>query len=847
MASHNFTITQESVNRSFIITQDGDSRLFTINTGVGPAGESVTVDQTIIDGSTNAVSGNAVFDGLALKAPIDNPTFTGIVTAPRITGRCDGLEVLCKAGVSVNAGQVVYVTGASGNNIIIGLAQANAELTSSKTIGVSESTLTTNATGYVITEGLLTVSISAPTANEGDPIWLSPTTAGGMVFGAANRPVAPNHMVYLGVVTRKTGNTIVEIFVKVQNGSELEELADVLIASPTAGQALMRGASLWENRSLVAADISNSTTAGRALLTAADAAAQRTAMELGTAAITASTDYATAAQGTLATGAAKQSGKPSRIYNTQSQLATNRQATKPVILSTLIIGDSWALGVDDFIKGQIGQAGYITGPIGAALTNATLTAGKSEYGKTPWGQSVVIDASGEFSIWGVSSGGVASAGRFQASRYITVHYEAISGGGTIQVQYEDRTGAWQTVGNINTNNSGASTYTVYESSVLAAVETPRVRLNWVSGSSKIYAVGAVANPANSPAIGTSRSGGVFCDVSYGGSTAEEWDETPQEAWTALLSYLKTNIVFVRESREISLATWETEINSLVSKLRTARSTIDIVFIGSHPMSSGFGTNADETDAFLRTYCATNDHLFVDMRSFFPATYDASLAIGFQNVDGVHLTLAGNAFARSIIWRHLPEITGFIGEANSTVQNAPWFTANGVQKQFLIQQDGNVENATFGTSWLHRGTTSPNPGIQIVFNRRDTTFLSEGLSWTYQGQPYWQMDSSNRHFVSSTNTALSRTLGGTMEFNSGQAARIALRASGITGQTANISEVRTGASPTVTGTLVAGHSPIGTPFATLTSYANDAAADADAALVSGAFYQITGSRIIYRKP
>jgi len=126
MASHNFTITQESVNRSFTITQDGESRIFTINTGVGPAGESVTVDQTIIDGSTNAVSGNAVFDGLALKAPIANPTFTGIVTAPRITGRCDGLEVFCKAGLAINAGQVVYVTGASGSNIIIGLAQANA-------------------------------------------------------------------------------------------------------------------------------------------------------------------------------------------------------------------------------------------------------------------------------------------------------------------------------------------------------------------------------------------------------------------------------------------------------------------------------------------------------------------------------------------------------------------------------------------------------------------------------------------------------------------------------------------------------------------------------------------------
>jgi hypothetical protein len=287
---------------TFEVTDQKEEITFSFSEAArGPQGEpgaAATVDQTIIDGSANAVSGNAVFDGLALKAPIANPTFTGIVTAPRITGRCDGLEVFCKASLAINAGQVVYVTGASGNNIIIGLAQANAEATSSKTIGISESTLATNGTGYVITEGLMTVSISAPSAIEGDPIWLSPSTAGGMVFGAANKPVAPNHMVYLGVITRKTGNNVVEIYVKIQNGSELDELADVLITSPTAGQALMRGATNWENRSLVATDISDSTTAGRALLTAADAAAQRTSLGLGTAATTASTDYATAAQGT---------------------------------------------------------------------------------------------------------------------------------------------------------------------------------------------------------------------------------------------------------------------------------------------------------------------------------------------------------------------------------------------------------------------------------------------------------------------------------------------------------------------------------------------------------------------
>lgn len=281
-----------------VITGEG-STSYSVSTGArgpqgiqGPAGTGVTIDQTIIDGSTNAVAGNAVFDALALKAPTASPTFTGIVTAPRITGRCDGMEVLCKAGLAINAGQVVYVTGASGNNIIIGLAQANAELTSSKTIGISESTLAHNATGYVITEGLMTVSISAPTANEGDPIWLSPSTAGDMVFGVANKPISPNHMVYLGVVTRKTGNTVVEIYVKIQNGSELDELADVLITNPAEGQALMRGATSWQNRSIVATDISNSTAAGRTLLTAANAAAQITALGAETPAGAAAKDAA---------------------------------------------------------------------------------------------------------------------------------------------------------------------------------------------------------------------------------------------------------------------------------------------------------------------------------------------------------------------------------------------------------------------------------------------------------------------------------------------------------------------------------------------------------------------------
>lgn len=60
------------------------------------ANKTVTVDQTIIDGSTNAVSGNAVFDGLALKANSSDTFFkhTSTVGEPQMRFNGNGINVL---------------------------------------------------------------------------------------------------------------------------------------------------------------------------------------------------------------------------------------------------------------------------------------------------------------------------------------------------------------------------------------------------------------------------------------------------------------------------------------------------------------------------------------------------------------------------------------------------------------------------------------------------------------------------------------------------------------------------------------------------------------------------------
>lgn len=164
------------------------------------------------------------------------------------------VEVYVKneTGSTLNKGQVVYILGAdnSANFPRVGLADADTEATSSKTLGVLKQTLTTGSFGYVITDGLLE-GIDTSTATAGQSIWLS-STPGGLVYG--NPPAKPANSVYIGVVIR-SNSVNGKIFVKVQNGYEINELHDVNITSPADGQALTYDAAsgTWVNELIAGA------------------------------------------------------------------------------------------------------------------------------------------------------------------------------------------------------------------------------------------------------------------------------------------------------------------------------------------------------------------------------------------------------------------------------------------------------------------------------------------------------------------------------------------------------------------------------------------------------------------
>lgn len=223
---------------SFSITSTNNGNISIVPNGTGnilltPATGTITL------GACNWPTGTGTANQVLTTDGTGNLTFQ----PPSATVLKD--LVMNQTGVTIPKGSVVYITGANGDNPLISLAQASGESTSSKTLGFTMTELTQGASGYVITNGLLE-GINTNIATIGDPVWLSPTTPGGMLFGLSNKPVAPNHMVYLGVVVRVNENNGA-ISVKVQNGYELNELHNVSNATPNNNDVLtyISSTGLW--------------------------------------------------------------------------------------------------------------------------------------------------------------------------------------------------------------------------------------------------------------------------------------------------------------------------------------------------------------------------------------------------------------------------------------------------------------------------------------------------------------------------------------------------------------------------------------------------------------------------
>ncbi|CAB4149072.1 hypothetical protein UFOVP535_43 [uncultured Caudovirales phage] len=152
------------------------------------------------------------------------------------------------AGVTLTNGKVVALTTSGNNNEApaVRLANNKGDSTSANTLGFVSGTIANQDTGWVILSGKIE-KLNTSAFSNGDIIYLDSVNGN----WTKTKPQAPYHMVYLGVVVKSnSGNG--SIFVKAQNGYELDEIHDVKITSPLNNQVLAYSDTqrIWKNRNI---------------------------------------------------------------------------------------------------------------------------------------------------------------------------------------------------------------------------------------------------------------------------------------------------------------------------------------------------------------------------------------------------------------------------------------------------------------------------------------------------------------------------------------------------------------------------------------------------------------------
>jgi hypothetical protein len=229
----------------------GDVLLEKADVGLSNVDDTADLDKPISTATQTALDGK--FDNPAGDTTQYIAGDGSLITFPSV-GAADRLvsTVYNKSGAAIPKGSVVYINGVHGNKPTVALGQANTESSSSKVFGVAVAEISDNSLGTVVDFGLL-VGIATNSFAEGDALWLSPSVPGGFT---KVKPSAPNHLVFIGIVTR-AHPVLGEIQIKIQNGFEIDELHDVSIASLADDQILKYdlATNLWKNHTQAKADV----------------------------------------------------------------------------------------------------------------------------------------------------------------------------------------------------------------------------------------------------------------------------------------------------------------------------------------------------------------------------------------------------------------------------------------------------------------------------------------------------------------------------------------------------------------------------------------------------------------
>jgi len=287
--------------------------------------------------------------------------------------------------VTITKGQPVYAFGGTGDRLTVKLAYNTTDATSAQTVGlVLSSSIAANQKGLIIVNGQLDGLNIFPTSTwaDGDAVYLG-ATAGTVT---KTKPSAPNHLVYLGFVTTANNGSAGRMYVRVQNGYELDEIHDVKITSVANNDILKYNSSnsLWEN--------------SNALSTKQDTITLTTTGTSGSSTLVGSTlnipVYAGAGSGTSVqtiTGVATGLGANTTRYNTVNGSTSESQVSIPlasaITINNLYVRTTATMPVNSslqvtIVKNAVATSVTVTIAAGSAAgiysdttNNATFSAG----------------------------------------------------------------------------------------------------------------------------------------------------------------------------------------------------------------------------------------------------------------------------------------------------------------------------------------------------------------------------------------------------------------------------------------------------------------------------------------
>ena len=260
------SITTETANRTAADTalQDqitsNDSDITTLNTSKVPytgatgsvnLGEhQLSAGQVTFDQTPTGAAGVGVARWNDTAGTLDLGLKGGRVTLQ--VGQEEVVRVVNGTGLLLQEAfyQAVKVIGAQGQRLQVDLAQADSDLNSATTLGIVTEDIANNNEGFITVSGAVrdintTGSLQGETWADGDVLYLSPTVAGQITNV---KPITPAHLIVVGYV--EYAHAIHgKIFVKVDNGYELEELHNVKIDNLQNEDALVYDAAggYWKN------------------------------------------------------------------------------------------------------------------------------------------------------------------------------------------------------------------------------------------------------------------------------------------------------------------------------------------------------------------------------------------------------------------------------------------------------------------------------------------------------------------------------------------------------------------------------------------------------------------------